>query len=30
MQLLPFYDEGALRALDSFESALYQNLAPRP
>lgn len=28
MQVLPFYDDGALRALDSFESALYQNLAP--
>jgi methyl acetate hydrolase len=27
-QVLPFYDDGALRALDRFESALYQNLQP--
>jgi len=30
MQVLPFYDDGALRALDRFESTLYQNLAPSP
>jgi len=30
MQVLPFHDDGALRALDRFESTLYQNLAPSP
>jgi len=29
VQVLPFYDEGALRALQGFESAVYQELLPR-
>lgn len=28
MQVLPFYDEGALRALQEFEAAVYRDLAP--
>ena len=28
MQVLPFYDDGALRALQGFEAAVYRNLAP--
>jgi hypothetical protein len=28
MQVLPFYDEGALRALSDFESAVYRDLVP--
>lgn len=28
VQVLPFYDEGALRALSSFETAVYRELAP--
>lgn len=27
MQVLPFYDEGALRSLQQFESSLYQQLS---
>ncbi len=28
MQVLPFYDEGALRALSDFETAVYNDLVP--
>jgi methyl acetate hydrolase len=28
MQVLPFYDEGALRALSDFETAVYRDLSP--
>lgn len=28
MQVLPFYDEGAIRALQAFEAALYRELPP--
>ena len=30
MQVLPFYDEGALRALGEFEAAVYRDLLPTP
>jgi len=30
MQVLPFYDEGALRALAEFEAAVYRDLLPTP
>jgi CubicO group peptidase (beta-lactamase class C family) len=30
MQVLPFYDEGALRVLHDFEAAVYQGLTPEP
>ena len=26
MQVLPFYDEGAIRTLRDFEESVYQNL----
>ena len=29
MQFLPFYDEGAIRALRDFEAAVYRELEPR-
>jgi len=29
MQVLPFYDDGALRALENFEATLYGQLEPR-
>jgi methyl acetate hydrolase len=28
MQVLPFYDDGAIRALEQFEAAVYRDLAP--
>jgi len=30
MQVLPFYDDGAIRALQAFETALYRELAASP